>query len=205
MFSTPYPTSDEVVAELGDKFIEAVAKAVQGARSDIGDMRIWRPAWFPTMHSRVLSNLIHDRIWARLVVAIESDPATGIRDEGATREIAIGKHLRLRIKRHRIGDKISSYPTRTDLEFWRQNTDTLPTLEEIRLAVGYRWDAEAREVRAPVISLRDGKDNVVWAIELSEPAEGVKVTHKPILPTLPGIDFGDLAAETGDEGDTGTS
>ena len=204
MFSSPYPTSDEVVDELGDKFLEAAARAVSGARLDIRDMRQWRPNWFPTMHSRCLSNIIHDRVWSRLVALIESDTATNVIETGATREIGIGTHLRLRIKRHHVGDKISTYPTRTAIEFWQQNTnDTLPGLEEVRVAVGYRWDPDIREIGAPVVSLRDGKDNVVWAVELNEPAEGEKVTWKTIEPTLPTIDLGDLADETDDEGGAG--
>ncbi|MXI81348.1 hypothetical protein GR254_17985 [Mycobacterium tuberculosis] len=49
------------------------------SRFDIADMRNWRPGWFPTMHSRCLSNLIHDRIWAHLVTLIASNPGTSIK------------------------------------------------------------------------------------------------------------------------------
>lgn len=122
MFSDPYPTDDEVIAELGDKFLTALVDSVRGTRGDIRDMREWRSSWFPTMHSRCLSNLIHDRIWARLIAAIESDPATTIIEKGPTREIAVGLHLRLRVKRHLSGDKISTYPTRTAIEFWQQGS-----------------------------------------------------------------------------------
>ncbi|CAM3934443.1 hypothetical protein MYSE111917_01160 [Mycobacterium senriense] len=206
MFSAPYPTDDEVVAELGDKFLDSLVAAVRGARNDLNDMRGWRPGWFPTMHARCLSNLIHDRMWAHLVTLIDSDADANIIEVGPTREIALGIHLRLRIKRHLAGDRISTYPTRTAIEFWRQNTDTLPGLEEVRIAVGYRWDRELREIEAPVVSLRDGKDNVIWAIELSEPAEGEKVSWKPIEPTLPTIDLGDLASDAeDDEGEASTS
>ncbi|BBY60608.1 hypothetical protein MSAR_37440 [Mycolicibacterium sarraceniae] len=97
------------------------------------------------------------------------------------------------------GDRISTYPTRTAIEFWQQNNDMLPGLEEVRIAVGYRWDNELREIEAPVVSLRDGRDNVIWAIELSEPAEGEKVSWKPIESTLPTIDLGDLASDTDDD------
>lgn len=200
MFSLPYPTDEEVTNELGDKFLESLVAAVRGARTDYHDMQAWRPGWFPTMHARCLSNLIHDRVWARLIALIESDAAADVIEKGPTREIAIGIHLRLRIKRHSAGDKISTYPTRTAIEFWRQTTDTLPGLEEIRIAVGYRWDRELREIETPVVSLRDGKDNVIWAIELTEPAEGERVTWRPIEPTLPTIDLGEgLASEADDD------
>jgi hypothetical protein len=204
MFSEPYPADDEVIAELGDKFLSALVAAVRGARSDLQEMREWRAAWFPTMHSRCLSNLIHDRIWARLVASIESDPDTNVIESGPTREITVGLNLRLRVKRHLSGDRISTYPTRTAIEFWSQgNQQAFPGLEEIRIAVGYRWDSEAREIEAPVLSLRDGKDNVIWAVELDEPAEGVRVTWTPIEPTLPSIDLGELNDETDESGASG--
>lgn len=203
MFSTPYPTDDEVVAELGDKFLTALVAAVRGARDDIAEMREWRSGWFPNMHSRVLSNLIHDRIWDRLVTLIDSDPDTNVFEKGATREIAVGVHVRLRVKRHHIGDKISTYPTRTAIEFWRQSDQyTFAGLEEVRIAVGYRWDPETREVGAPVVSLRDGTDNVIWAVQLDEPADGVAVKWTAIEPTLPSID---LASDLGDDDEAGAS
>lgn len=116
MFSEPYPTDGEVMTELGDKFLAALVGTIRDTRFDIADMRNWRPGWFPTMHSRCLSNLIHDRIWAHLVTLIASNPGTSIKDKGATREIVVGAHLRLRIKRHHAGDEISTYPTRTAIE-----------------------------------------------------------------------------------------
>nr|WP_230981524.1 hypothetical protein [Mycobacterium malmoense] len=124
LFSEPYPTDDEVMAERGDKFLTALVSSVRGTRGDIRDMREWRPDWFPTMHSRCLSNVIHDRIWARLVAAIESDPATKIIEKGPTREIAVGLHRRLRIKRHLTGDKISTYPTEPPSNFGSRTANT---------------------------------------------------------------------------------
>ncbi|CDM10344.1 hypothetical protein MT49_2194 [Mycobacterium tuberculosis 49-02] len=79
MFSEPYPTDGEVMTELGDKFLAALVGTIRDTRFDIADMRNWRPGWFPTMHSRCLSNLIHDRIWAHLVTLIASNPGTSIK------------------------------------------------------------------------------------------------------------------------------
>jgi hypothetical protein len=87
MFSLPYPTDEEVTNELGDKFLESLVAAVRGARTDYHDMQGWRPGWFPTMHARCLSNLIHDRVWARLVALIESDAVADVIEKGATREM----------------------------------------------------------------------------------------------------------------------
>ncbi|CKN50809.1 Hypothetical protein ERS024265_03242 [Mycobacterium tuberculosis] len=202
MFSEPYPTDGEVMTELGDKFLAALVGTIRDTRFDIADMRNWRPGWFPTMHSRCLSNLIHDRIWAHLVTLIASNPGTSIKDKGATREIVVGAHLRLRIKRHHAGDEISTYPTRTAIEFWQQGSQlAFPGLEEVRIAVGYRWDPDTREIGAPLLSLRDGKDHVIWVVELDEPAAGVKIPWTPIEPTLPSIDFGDLGEDSGASGE----
>ncbi len=67
------------MTELGDKFLAALVGTIRDTRFDIADMRNWRPGWFPTMHSRCLSNLIHDRIWAHLVTLIASNPGTSIK------------------------------------------------------------------------------------------------------------------------------
>lgn len=53
----------------------------------------------------------------------------------------------------------------------------------------------------PLLSLRDGKDHVIWVVELDEPAAGVKITWTPIEPTLPSIDFGDLGEDSGASGE----
>lgn len=58
-----------------------------------------------------------------------------------------------------------------------------------------------REIGAPLLSLRDGKDHVIWVVELDEPAAGVKITWTPIEPTLPSIDFGDLGEDSGASGE----
>lgn len=117
---------------------------------------------------------------------------------------AVGVHLRLRVKRHHVGDMISTYPTRTAIEFWQQgNQYAFPGLEEVRIGVGYRWDRGTRQIGAPLLSLRDGKDNVIWAVELDEPAEGLKVAWTPIEPTLPTLDFGDLDHEGDEPGASG--
>ncbi len=195
---------DAVLSGLGDKFLVAFSGSVVSARTDVAEMRAWRPAWFPTMHSRCLSNLIHDRIWAHLVSAVEGDPASVVHDEGPTRQIQVGTNFLLRIKRHRRGNRIGTYPTQTALQFWLQdNNQALDGLELITLAAGYRWDDELREVKAPVLSYRDGKDNPIWAIELDEPAAGAtSIRWNPIdVPDLPTVDFGEL----GEENETGES
>jgi hypothetical protein len=189
--------ADAVLENLGDKFLIAFAGSVAAARSDIDAMCAWQPSWFPTMHSRCLSNLIHDRIWAHLLTTVEADQSATVRESGPTREVQVGTNFLLRIKRHRTGNHISTYPTQTALAFYLQNQQpTLDGLELITLAAGYRWDEELRKINAPVLSYRDGKDNPIWAVELDEPQAGTGTTAirwTPLgVPDLPQVDFGDL-------------
>jgi hypothetical protein len=201
MFSPSSP--DEVLAELGDEFLRRLAGAVAYARVDIADMRAWRPGWFPPMSVRCLANLIHDRIWAHFAAAVDGSSAVNLFESGPTREIQVGMNFRLRIKRHHDDDSISTYPTETALGFYLQEQVCIEGLELIKLAAGYRWDAEMREILAPVISYRDGKDNPVWAVELREPDAGMgPISWAPIVtPSLPLVDVGGAAtkSETGTE------
>src|SRR6266700_6203064 len=54
MFSAYDP--DAVLAELGDEFLRSIALAVAFARQDVGDMRAWRPGWFPKISPWCLAN-----------------------------------------------------------------------------------------------------------------------------------------------------
>ncbi len=188
-----------VISGLGDKFLEDLAWSVRGARGDIADLREWRPSWFPTMSERCLANLIHDRIWARLVASSDGNPAVETIDREPLREIWVSQNYQIRIKRHRPDDKISTYPTAAALEFWTQGSQ-LPSLESITLGAGYRWIHEERRVGPAVISFRDGKDNPIWAVDLDEPREGVgAIGWKPITrPDLPEIDLFDAPTDNQD-------
>jgi hypothetical protein len=199
----PSQDPDEVLTGLGDEFLRALAGAVVSARMDISEMRAWRPGWFPPMSVRCLANLIHDRIWAHFAAAVDGSTAMHLVQSGPTREVQVGMNFRLRIKRHHNDDGISTYPTETALDFYLQEQMPIEGLELVKLTAGYRWDAEMREILAPVISYRDGKDNPIWAVELSEPdAETAPIRWAPIAtPSLPLVDLGDAAAksETGSE------
>jgi hypothetical protein len=96
---------------LGDKFLADLARSVCGAREDLAELREWRPAWFPLMSERCLANLIHDRIWARLVAAVDANPEIETIDREPVREIWISQNYQVRVKRHHPEDKISAYPT----------------------------------------------------------------------------------------------
>lgn len=189
-----------MLAALGDKFLQALVGAVSGTRDDLSAMRAWKPGWFPPMSDRCLANLIHDRLWAHML-GLEGEQATvTMHESGATREIVMGQ-FRLRLKRHHLDDRVSNYPTQTALDFWvQQNNGVLRGLEEITLAAGYRWDKEMKAIAAPVISYRDGQENVIWAMELLEgtaagtvsvPGDSgaIPITWTPVTePELPVID-----------------
>jgi hypothetical protein len=144
------------------------------------------------MSGRCLANLIHDRIWARLVAAVDGNPGIETIDREPVREIWISQNYQVRIKRHHLDDKISTYQTAAALEFWAQGSQ-LSSLEAITLGAGYRWIAEERRVGPAVISYRDGKDNPIWAVELDEPGESAgAIGWRPITrPDLPAVDLFD--------------
>ncbi|MDQ2880261.1 MAG: hypothetical protein M3Y48_03120 [Actinomycetota bacterium] len=193
-----------VMSGLGDKFLTDLAWSIRGAREDLAELREWRPAWFPLLSGRCLANLIHDRIWARLVAAVDGNPHIETIDREPVREIWISQNYQIRIKRHHPDDKISTYPTAAALEFWAQGSQ-LPSLEAITLGAGYRWIAEERRVGPAVISYRDGKDHPIWAVELDEPDEGADaIGWRPITrPDLPTVDLFD--ATRIDEREEGSS
>lgn len=201
MFSHQDPQT--VLSGLGDKFLMNLASSVRGARANLAELREWRPSWFPPMSERCLANLIHDRIWARLIAAVDGSPNVDTIDREPVREIWVSQHYQVRIKRHQPDDKISTYPTAAALEFWTQGVQ-LPSLESVTLGAGYRWIDEERRIGPAVVSYRDRIDNPIWAVELNEPQEGSeRIGWKPIIrPDLPAVDLYDGAREDkqGEEG-----
>lgn len=203
MFSPNAP--DQVLRALGDKFLGRLIQAVEGARDDLEAMRDWQPDWFPLMSDRCLANLIHDRLWAHMLKPDYEPNDMTVHESGATREIIMGP-FRLRLKRHHPDDRVSNYPTQTALEFWiQQNDGVLPGMEETTLAAGYRWHGDTKSIGAPVISYRDGQENVIWAVELQSgtPAEAVtSITWAPVAPDLPVIEV--AGTDHKDRAGTGT-
>lgn len=55
----PPEEPDQLLAALGDKFLQNLVSAVSGSRDDLEAMREWRPGWFPMMSDRCLANIIH--------------------------------------------------------------------------------------------------------------------------------------------------
>lgn len=121
-------------------------------------------------------------------------------DREPMRVFRVGTKYLMRVKRHGLGDKVSSYPTQTALQFYMQGPQPLfPEMAEVRLAAGYIWDVESRSVGDAVISMRDGLDNVVWSVVIDvDPGTGaVAIRPMPGGPTPPVID---VSGGVGDEG-----
>ncbi|WP_411149611.1 hypothetical protein [Streptomyces sp. A30] len=205
-----YPDPDGVLSGLGDKVVSGLARAVAKTRRDLAAYRETHSSWVSDSSERGLANWIHDRLWANLCAEFDAQPGVALSDREPTREITVGVNYRLRVKRHRIDGKVSSYATQTALEFYAQGAQqAFPGFEEIRLIAGYDWDADTRSMGDAVLSLRDGEEEVVWLITLPEAGAGtVGVPAQPIRPTgpepaLPTIDL--PAAGSGNtKGEVGT-
>lgn len=73
----------------------------------------------------------------------------------------------VRLKRHHVDGATSSYQTQTVIDFELQGPNqTFPGYGEVRLEAGYEWDVETRTMGAPLITLRDGRNNVIWTLPL---------------------------------------
>ena len=181
--------------ELGDKFPRALVVATDAARADYESFRRAYPDWVQGMFQREIGGIIHARIWAHLLPELEGVGGVGVRDREPYREVTVttgtGRTIKIRVKRHSEDDQISSYPTPSDLAFWGGAVVTFDGMEEVPLAAGYRWLAETGEIGSPVISYREGKLNVVWAVELERGGlQGIEpVRYTEIAPTLPEVDL----------------
>lgn len=199
MFS--YPSYDEVIPELGDKVVRAVAGATGRAREDLGVYRETHPDWVRAHSERGLANWVHDRVWDHLGRLLDGVEDVELIEHGVHREVRVGLRYVARVKRHDSDEKIRTYPTRSAIAFWAQSQQ-LKGLEEVSLAFGYRWDVDSRAICSPVISLRDGLGKPpIWLVELEEDggAAGVPISYTPVEPTLPQIDLYE-AADDREEG-----
>ena len=203
MYSGEQPNSDQVIADLGEAFINAFVDAVDGSRSDYVELRNWKPGWFPGFTQRFTANFLHERIWDRLIKAVTSFEGVHIVDREPVRELRSGTRYLIRIKRHHPGDRISAYPTESSSAFWSNSALMLEGLESFSLALGYMWDADIRAVGDAVLSFRDGKDHPIWAIQLHRDAAAPSgFTWAPIAPELPELDLTRVIRE--DEEESGT-
>ncbi|WP_211374002.1 hypothetical protein [Cellulomonas fimi] len=194
--------SETVLSELGSKFPLALVRATDAARGDLRSLRRWRSDWLQGMFQREVAGIVHARIWAHLMAELDSVDGVTFRTEEPYREVRVvtplGRTFKVRVKRHSEGDRISSYTTPSDVEFWGGAVLSFDGLEEVPLAAGYRWEAATGDVGAPVISYREGKENVIWAVEVDagQADAAAPLRYTPIAP--PGLPKIDLAASRRD-------
>lgn len=197
--SSGSPDVNDVLADLGDKFVQSFVSSLTDAKRDLMEFRRWRPGWFPSFSARFIANFIHERLWAGMVDRLEEHSEVNIVDKEPRRELYHSRGYAVRLKRHLPGDRIRSFPTTGALNFW-SNELTLPGMEVTSLALGYMWDADAREIGDAVMSYRDEMDKPVWAVVLSEREGGAGATRiewSPITPNLPEFDLSQIVEEAG--------
>ncbi|MGL4178229.1 MAG: hypothetical protein ACRCSN_19410 [Dermatophilaceae bacterium] len=117
-------------------------------------------------------------------------------DREPVRQLQVGRY-EIRLKRHRLGEHISTYPTRGAVKFWSSEA-VLPGLETVSLALGYLWDAELREVGDPILSFREGIHKPIWGVRLERGAGGAAaITWRNVDPNLPDIDLSQVIEAPG--------
>lgn len=136
---------------------------------------------------------------AHLIAFADSIPGMDVHESGPTREVITGLNFRIRFKRHHEDGDVSSYPTEAFLDFVVQPAMQLPGMEETRLIAGYEWNKDLRDIGKPLISLRDGKENVIWKVDLpmadDDYGEGETGPTAPVVtpeapgPTAPTVDI----------------
>jgi hypothetical protein len=195
MISAPDPQA--VLDDLGDKFLRALSDAVVHTRAQYADVRAAFPQFFRGMQVRALKNMHHDRICNHLFEALDGCDWAVVIDNGVRRDISLHGRYLVRIKAHDVGDRISSYPTGAALRFWNEGQQpSLPGLEQVTLAAGYRFDRELKEIGEPVISFRLSRHEAAWAVELHDGGGTAQpISWTPIEPTMPTIDLAEGLVE----------
>jgi hypothetical protein len=194
------PTPEAVVSELGDKVVDAIVHAVNVGKEKFALYRKQHPDWAADNAARTIADLIHDWMWADVKQQLDSLPHVNLVDKDPRREIAVQVHSEerlsylLRIKLHHLDGQTSSYQTQTVIDFEMQGVnETFPGWGEVRLEAGYEWDKNTRTMGAPVISLRNGRNKILWVHQLPDagaPSAGATVSRPtgPGTPTLPAVE-----------------
>lgn len=192
-----HPSPEDVLTELGDKVIDALRLGVAHAKEQFRVYQQEHPDWLARNTKRTVANLIHDWMWTGVTTELDETPHVTIIDSDPRRELAIRVESEarlsylLRLKRHHLDGSTSSYQTQTVIDFELQGpNETFPGYGQVRLEAGYEWDTETRTIGGPLITLRDGRDNVLWTLPLTPHtgAGGGTVTRPttpgPVLPTV---------------------
>jgi hypothetical protein len=194
-----HPSPEAVVSELGDKVVDAIVHAVKVAKEKFARYREQHPDWAADNAARTIADLIHDWMWTDVKQQLDLLPHVNLIDKDPRREIAVRVHSEerlsylLRIKLHHLDGRTSSYQTQTVMDFELQEVnETFPGWGEVRLEAGYEWEKDTRTMGAPVISLRHGRNRIIWVHQLPEQggSAGATVSRPagPGAPTLPGVE-----------------
>lgn len=191
MKSTPFPTESQVLTDLGDLVLQRLVSAVDAARQDYLHYRNEHPNWAADETKRGSANWIHDRIWSHLRTELDGFDGVTFIDKEPERQFSIRSTYVFRVKRHKDQDCVSSYPTASAMAFWSDRTPTLDVHDVHNLALGYRWDPDARAFGETVISYRTEMGVPHWVVELHRGDEATApVTWGPVQgPVLPTVDL----------------
>ena len=175
-----YLPFEEVFEGLGDKAINILSQAVVHTRRDLELYHQALPGFAAQHSQRGQANWISDRLWQNVMTLSDGIPDIFIIDKGATREMIVGNY-RIRIKRHDEKGRVEAIPTKTAQEFFSQPPVDLQLagLEQVNLTAGYIWLKDSHEIGPAVLSLRDGKNNLIWCEELPDTAQ------LPVVEPLP--------------------
>lgn len=187
-----HPSPEAVISELGDKVVDAIVHAVGVAKEEFSRYRRQHPGWAAENAARTLADMIHDWMWSDVKQQLDSLPHVNLIDKDPRREIAVRVQspdrlsYLLRIKLHHLDGRTSSYQTQSVIDFELQGvTETFPGWGEVRLEAGYEWDKDMRTMGAPVLSLRHGRNKIIWVHQLpdsSAPPQDGSLAPRPVRP-----------------------
>lgn len=185
---------DAVVSELGDKVILGLARSAQHGKQQYRIYRDLHPDWLAINTQRTIACLLHDWMWSEVDRQFEDLEHISLIDNNVKREILVRVDsadrllYRIRMKRHHLDGRTSSYRTQTVIDFETQGvTQSFPGFDECRLESGYEWDTETRSIGPGVLTLRNGQDTVLWTYQLPGEPGGAAGPGGPIVyPTVPG-------------------
>ena len=185
-----------VLAELGQTFVNALALSVSEAWTTYQGLRTREPGITGAFTQRTSANILHDLIWKTMMRELDGKHSYTLHDKYPLRfierTVKDGRTYAIRLKRHR-DNAVSSYSTQADRRFYAGGVQReLDGLEKVNLAAGYRWDCELERVECAVISYREGKSDVVWAVEPAVAGVGVAPVLRPQKAMAPQRDLFDF-------------
>lgn len=126
-----YLTSDRVLTDLGGEFVLAFVNAVDGAREDFAEFRAWKPGWFVGFTNRFTANLLHERIWDRLIKSVSLHDGIHVIDREPVREGTL----------RTIGDAVLSFRDGKDNPIW-----AIQLRRDASTPAGFAWTPVAPDL-----------------------------------------------------------